>query len=196
MLEVNGVSLRFGEKEVLRGCDLRLEAGERLALMGPSGCGKTTLARIALGLQRPDSGAVRRNFARVAAVFQEPRLLPWRTAEENVNLVLTDREESLPEARAWLSRLELAEAAALYPAELSGGMQQRLSLARALAAKPGLLLLDEPFKAMDESLRERVLRLTADAIGEAALLLITHSRQEADALGCRVLRYTDGHFEP
>ncbi len=188
MLEVNGVSLRFGEKEVLRGCDLRLEAGERLALMGPSGCGKTTLARIALGLQRPDSGAVRRDFARVAAVFQEPRLLPWRTAEENVNLVLTDREESLPEARAWLSRLELAEAAALYPAELSGGMQQRL--------RPGLLLLDEPFKAMDESLRERVLRLTADAIGEAALLLITHSRQEADALGCRVLRYTDGHFEP
>lgn len=194
MLKLNDVSVRFGEKRVLDGCSLRLGAGERIALMGPSGCGKTTLARILLGLPAPDSGTVKCGFRRVAAVFQEPRLLPWLTAEENVNLVLTDRADSLPQARVWLQKLELGEASALYPAALSGGMQQRLSLARALAAKAELLVLDEPFKAMDDTLRERVLRVTAEAANDAALLLITHSEQEAEALGCRILRYDAGRF--
>ena len=194
MLKLNDVSVRFGEKRVLDGCSLRLGAGERIALMGPSGCGKTTLARILLGLLAPGSGTVKCSFRRVAAVFQEPRLLPWLTAEENVNLVLTDRAESLPQARVWLQKLELGEASALYPAALSGGMQQRLSLARALAAKAELLVLDEPFKAMDDTLRERVLRVTAEAVNDAALLLITHSEQEAEVLGCRILRYDAGRF--
>ena len=184
MLQLNDISVRFGTKPVLEGCSLRLEQGRRVALMGPSGCGKTTLGRVALLLQIPSSGTVTNRFTRTAAVFQEPRLLPWATAAENVNLVLTDRAESLPEARAWLERLELGEAAGLYPGALSGGMQQRLSLARALAARPELLVLDEPFKAMDEALKERVMRVTAQSLGTAALLLITHSEQEAAALGC------------
>ena len=162
--------------------------------MGPSGCGKTTLLRIALSLQVPDSGTVQRKAGGLAAVFQEPRLLPWRTAAENVNLVLSDREETLPEARAWLRRLELDDARELYPAELSGGMQQRVSIARALAASPMLLALDEPFKAMDSALRERVMGLTAERVKDTALLLATHSEEEAEALGCRVLRYQDGKF--
>ncbi len=190
MLKLNEVSVRFGDRRVLCACSLCLEKGERLALMGPSGCGKTTLARVALGLQSPDSGRVESDFSRVAAVFQEPRLLPWLTAEENVNLVLADSAESLPEARAWLARLELSEAAELYPAALSGGMQQRLSLARALAAKPDFLVLDEPFKALDAALHRRVLRLTAESLRDASLLLITHTEQEAEALGCRVIRWS------
>jgi len=194
MLELNEVSLRFGDKQVLDGCTLRLKAGEHIALMGPSGCGKTTLLRIALGLQDPESGTARRTSERAAAVFQEPRLLPWRTAAENVNLVLSDRDETLPEAREWLKRLELSDAGELYPAELSGGMQQRVSIARALAASPSLLVLDEPFKAMDSALRERVMGLTAETAKAAAILLATHSEDEARALGCSVLRYQDGRF--
>ena len=194
MLELNEISLRFGDKRVLDGCTLRLRAGEHIALMGPSGCGKTTLLRIALGLQVPDGGTVQCTAGQVAAVFQEPRLLPWRTAAENVNLVLSDGEETLPEARAWLRRLELYDARDLYPAALSGGMQQRVSIARALAVSPALLVLDEPFKAMDSALRERVMGLTAELGKNSALLLATHSEDEARALGCRVLRYQNGKF--
>ena len=189
MLRLHDVSLRFGDRQILDGCSLRLEKGQRLALMGPSGCGKTTLARIALSLLLPDSGKVETGFERMAAVFQEPRLLPWLTAEENVNLVLSDSADTLPQARAWLERLELGDAAALYPSELSGGMQQRLSIARALAVQPELLIMDEAFKGMDEELKGRVLRVVDDALGDCALLLITHSEQEALSLGCMPLRY-------
>ena len=103
MLEAKGLCLAFGGRAVLRDCDLRLAPGERLALMGPSGCGKTTLLRVLLSLQRPDSGEVRLRAARVGAVFQEPRLLPWRTALENVNLVLSDRAGTRDEALRWPS---------------------------------------------------------------------------------------------
>ena len=194
MLELKDVTLHFERKTVLDGCCLRLNAGERIALMGPSGCGKTSLLRAALGLQIPDGGSAGCTFQSVAAVFQEPRLLPWRTAAENVNLVLSDKAETMPEALHWLDTLELSDAQALYPSEMSGGMQQRLSIARALASKPQLLVMDEPFKAMDDKLSERVVRTVAASSGGAALLLVTHSEAEARALGCRVLRYENGKF--
>jgi ABC-type nitrate/sulfonate/bicarbonate transport system, ATPase component len=194
MLELRDISLCFEEKQVIDGCSLTLSPGERIALMGPSGCGKTSLLRVALSLQKPDTGTVCCRFERIAAVFQEPRLLPWCTAAENVNLVLSDRAGTMPEALSWLGKLELGEARGLYPAALSGGMQQRLSIARALAAKPELLVLDEPFKAMDEALDRRVRRVVADAITDTALLLVTHSEEEARFLGCRVLRYDAGRF--
>ena len=164
--------------------------------MGPSGCGKTTLLRVALGLQTPGSGRLDNHFLRPAAVFQETRLLPWRTALENVRLVLSDRAESRETARLWLERLELGEAAERYPAELSGGMQQRVSLARALAFAPDLLILDEPFKGMDEELRRRVTDLVSRSLPDAAILLATHSEEEAEALGCRILHYDRGRFSP
>ena len=194
MLEMRNVSLRLGDKQVLRGCDLSLADGERIALMGPSGCGKTTLLRVALSLQKPDAGEVSCSWNRIGAVFQEPRLLGWCTAEENVNLVLSDGPETAAEAALWLDRLELGEARELYPAELSGGMQQRLSIARALAVRPELLVLDEPFKAMDEALAARVRQTAAQALSDSALLLVTHSEEEARAFGCRILRYEDGRF--
>lgn len=194
MLELKDISLKYAQKRVLEHCSLRLKAGERIALMGPSGCGKTTLLRLALSLQMPDSGSVCCKAAHLAAVFQEPRLLPWRDAAENVNLVLSDREETMPEALVWLEKLELSDAAKLYPAELSGGMQQRVAIARALAANAELVIMDEPFKGMDEALRDRVIRTTDASLKNAALLLATHSEEEALALGCRVLRYGDGRF--
>lgn len=194
MLRLHDVSLRFGDRQVLDRCSLQLEKGQRLALMGPSGCGKTTLVRIALSLLVPDSGTVETGFTKVSAVFQEPRLLPWLTAEENVNLVLSDRAETFPASRAWLERMELGDAAELYPSALSGGMQQRLSIARALAIHPQFLVMDEAFKGMDEDLKARVLRVVDDELGDCALLLITHSEKEALSLGCTPLRYYNGRF--
>ncbi len=196
MLRLHEVSLSFGDRRVLENCSLSLSAGDRIALMGPSGCGKTSLLRVALGLQRPDAGEVFLRARRAAAVFQEPRLLPWLSAVENVNLVLSDGKATLGEAGLWLDRLGLGDSGRLLPSELSGGMQQRVSLARALACGPDLLLLDEPFRGMDEALRGRVLRLISDSLNGAALLLISHDREEAEALGCRVLRYASGRFEP
>ncbi len=196
VLELHDICLSFGEKTVFSGCGLVLPPGDRVALTGPSGCGKTSLLRIALGLQQPDSGSVRNASRRTAAVFQEPRLLPWCTALENVNLVLSDGPETFAEAQAWLDRLELADAAGLRPDALSGGMQQRVALARALAAGPDLLVLDEAFKGLDDELKQRVLHMLADTLPGVTLLMATHSEEEAEALGCRILRCRNGRFEP
>ena len=194
MVEVQGLTLAFGGNAVLRGVDFTLPRGGRAALMGASGSGKTTFLRVIAGLQKPDSGAVRVSTQRLACVFQEPRLLPWLTAAQNVNVVLSDRAETLPQAAAWLERFGLADAAEQYPAELSGGMQQRVALARAMAYDADLLLLDEPFKAMDDALRRSVMQTVADAAGDAAVLLVTHSAEEAEALGCTVYQYENGTF--
>ena len=194
MLELNNISVRYDGKSVLSGCGLSLGDGERLALMGPSGCGKTTLLRVALSLQPPDTGSVSGDQGRTAAVFQEPRLLPWRTAAENVNVVLSDTPDTMPEALSMLERVELSDAVEKYPAELSGGMQQRVSIARALAFRPDLLVLDEPFRGLDDELRGRIVSLLNTSLQSASLLLVTHSEEEAKTLGCRVLRYQDGRF--
>ena len=185
MLELRHISHCFDSLQVLKDVDLTLRPGQRIALMAPSGAGKTTLLRIALGLLKPGSGTVENRFSTVAAVFQEPRLLPWRTALENVNLVLGDRRETLEKARYQLEQLGLGDAAEKYPAELSGGMQQRVAIARALAAEAELLILDEPFKAMDGPLRRQVMDRVAAV--NAAILLVTHEKEEAAALGCDIV---------
>ena len=194
MLELKDISVRYDGKSVLSGCGLSLGDGERLALMGPSGCGKTTLLRVALSLLPPDTGSVSGAPGRTAAVFQEPRLLPWRTAAENVNVVLSDTPETMPEALSMLERVELSDAVEKYPAELSGGMQQRVSIARALAFRPDLLVLDEPFRGLDDELRGRMVSLLNTSLQSASLLLVTHSEEVAKTLGCRVLRYQDRRF--
>ncbi len=194
MLDCQGISVSFGGKPVLSDCSLTLRRGQRFALMGPSGCGKTTLLRVLLSLQKPDCGTVRIDARRIGAVFQEPRLLPWCTASENVNAVLSDCSETLQVANHWLDQLELSDAAGLLPDELSGGMQQRVSIARALAIQPELLLLDEPFKGLDSALHDRVISVVEASLGQCALLLATHSEEEAHAMGCQILCYSDGQF--
>lgn len=186
MLKLTGISHSYGDRPVLDNRNLTLYPGQRLALMGPSGCGKTTLLRIALGLLEPSEGTVENTFRKTSAVFQEPRLLQWRTALENVNLVLGDGKSTMETARSFLEQVKLSDAADKYPRELSGGMQQRVAVARALAAEGDLLILDEPFKAMDEALREQIIARVAET--KAAILLVTHEESEAEMLGCEIIR--------
>lgn len=194
MIETRDLTVTYDGRAVLRAVDLTVPDGGHIALMGPSGCGKTTLLRVLAGLRAPDGGTVRVSPGRMACVFQEPRLLPWRTAAENVNVVLSDRAQTMPQALAWLERLELSDARDQYPAALSGGMQQRVAIARALAYDAPVLLLDEPFRGLDAALRQRVTALVADAARAKALVLATHDAADAAALGCAVYAYADGAF--
>lgn len=188
MLELKDVSLSFGALEVLRGASLTLGQGERIAITGPSGCGKTSLLHVIAGLLHPDSGLVRNRAARTGCVFQEPRLLPWLSAEENVSIVMPHGTQG-QDALMLLKKLGLADSAEKHPCELSGGMQQRAALARALAYAPDLLLLDEPFRALDAA--SKALAIDAvNARADCAVILVTHSPEEADALGCRIIPFS------
>lgn len=188
MLELKDVSLSFGALEVLRGASLMLGQDERIAITGPSGCGKTSLLHVIAGLLHPNSGLVRNRAARTGCVFQEPRLLPWLSAAENVSIVMPHSTQG-QDALMLLKKLGLADSAEKHPCELSGGMQQRAALARALAYAPDLLLLDEPFRALDAASKA----LAIDAVNEradCAVILVTHSPEEADALGCRIIPFS------
>ena len=175
MIETRDLTVTYDGRAVLRAVDLTVPDGGHIALMGPSGCGKTTLLRVLAGLQTPDAGAM-------------------RTAAENVNAVLSDRAQTMPQALAWLERLELGDACDQYPAALSGGMQQRVAIARALAYDAPVLLFDEPFRGLDAALRARVTALIADAAADKTLVLATHDAADAAALGCAVYAYADGAF--
>lgn len=188
MLELKNVCLSYGKLEVLKNISLRLARGERIALMGPSGCGKTSLLRVSAGLQKPYSGSVINSAERTAMVFQEPRLLAWLSAEDNVKLTIPAGAKTSSPPVNWLEKLGIAEAAKKRPDELSGGMQQRVALARALAYEADLLLLDEPFKALDACTKENIIK-TISGSTDAAIILVTHDAGEAAALGCRVIEF-------
>lgn len=175
----------FGPRPILGPVSLTVGAGQRVALLGPSGVGKTTLLRIIAGLDR-DFAGTRAAPERLAMVFQEPTLLPWRTALANLTL---PTGATRAEAAALLAQVGLAGREAAYPRQLSLGQQRRLSLARAFAARPGILLMDEPFASLDEATRDRMLDLTAQLLDSsgAGLILVTHDPAEAARLGARPL---------
>ena len=207
VVELRGVSKTFGEGadavEALNGVDLLVRRGEFVSLIGPSGSGKSTLLRLVADLTPPTTGTVlveggtpaaARHAHRFAMVFQEPVLMDWRTVRENVELPLEIADGWSPERRreraeALLDDLELTGFADRWPWELSGGMQQRVALARALAPEPDLLLMDEPFGALDEMTRERLnelLSALAARLG-TTVLFVTHSIAEAVFLSDRVV---------
>lgn len=184
---------------VLRDVSLTVQPGEVLAILGTSGCGKSTLLRIAGGLDSPTTGGVRIDGswvsgidARCAVGFQEPRLLPWRTITDNVALGLPDgttRDAGRGRVATLLELVGLTDFADHRPREISGGMAQRASLARALARNPGVLLLDEPFGALDALTRLKMQDLLLDihAAAPTTVLLVTHDVDEALQLADRVI---------
>ncbi|MEE1621761.1 ABC transporter ATP-binding protein [Zafaria sp. Z1313] len=186
-------------RTVLAGIDFEVAAGEVLAILGPSGCGKSTLLRAVAGLDAPTSGRVAIGTEpvngldeRTAVAFQEPRLLPWQSVRANVELGLprgTSKAEAAQRVDELLELVELGPYAGHRPREISGGMAQRTSLARALARRPGVLLLDEPFGALDALTRLKMQDLLLDIhrAHPATVLLVTHDVDEALQLADRIL---------
>ncbi|ROP77399.1 sulfonate transport system ATP-binding protein [Frigoribacterium sp. PhB107] len=216
-LSLRGVGRRF-DRPVLHGVELDVAAGEIVAVLGPSGCGKSTLLRQLGGLDQPDTGTVRigdeparHADQRCAVAFQEPRLLPWRTLRDNVALGLpkpskststsfpkltkADRHARLTEL---LDLVHLTPAGARRPREVSGGMAQRASLARALARQPAVLLLDEPFGALDALTRLRMQDLLLDVHDAlpTTVVLVTHDVDEALYLADRIVLLADLSQQP
>ena len=203
-LRFTGVAKRFGTGTLaLADVDLTVAPGEFVSVVGPSGCGKSTLLRLASGLAEPGAGRIELRSDRLAYVFQDPTLLPWRSAQANVELVLElstgagrlAKPERRARAAAALRTVGLAGFERQLPAHLSGGMRMRVSLARALVLDPDLFLFDEPFGALDEITRlhmqEELQRLflagSAGAAVSVGALFITHSVSEAVFLSDRVL---------
>ena len=200
-VSLHGVRRVFdGGVVALDGVDLEVRAGELVAILGPSGCGKSTLLRLVAGLDAPQDGSVavaaRRadaGRARISFVFQDAHLLPWRTVRRNVELPLelagVERTARAAAAGRRIAQVGLADAARRYPAQLSGGMRMRASLARALVTDPELLLLDEPFAAVDEITRayldEQLLELWGQR--RITVLFVTHSIAEAAFLAERIV---------
>jgi sulfonate transport system ATP-binding protein len=191
---LRGVSRSWDEIVGLSDIDLDIADGERVAVIGRSGSGKTTLLRALAGLDTGITGELR-GAAAPAVVFQDPRLFPWRSALDNVALGLrgTDPRDR---ARAMLAEVGLHGREAAWPRQLSGGQRQRVALARALVREPDLLLLDEPFSALDALTRVSAQALVADLWERhrPALLLVTHDVEEALLLTDRVLLLADGRL--
>ena len=179
MIELNNISVKFGSNSVLTDFTMKVNQGEHIALMGPSGSGKTTVLKLITNLIRPNTGKIVCRTSKIAYMFQEPRLIPWMTAAENVNLVLGDKPETLPSAVKWLNSVGLGDAINKYPSELSGGMQQRTALARALAYDADVLLLDEPLSALDEEMALTTLSLIKENTKDKTVILVTHNSNHA-----------------
>ncbi|OBH93850.1 ABC transporter ATP-binding protein [Mycobacterium scrofulaceum] len=199
-LELESVRLSYTGTPVIDGLSLTVRPGEILVLTGPSGCGKSTLLRALAGLLRPDEGRVLADGAEVATtsgdrgmVFQDNALLPWRTVRSNIELALRLRGEPRATRRAqaerWIDELGLAGFGHFLPKSLSGGMRQRVQLARGLAGAPRAVMMDEPFGALDTQTRAAMQRLLIDTwrTHPTTIVFVTHDVDEALALGDRIV---------
>lgn len=198
-LNIAGISKSFGSREVLKGIDLQIPAGQFVAIVGRSGCGKSTLLRLLAGLDSPSAGELGAGKGPLAAaredtrlMFQEARLLPWKRVIDNVGLGLTG--DWRPKALEALAAVGLAERANEWPTALSGGQKQRVALARALIHQPRLLLLDEPLGALDALTRIEMQQLIERLWQQHgfSVLLVTHDVAEAVAIADRVILIEEG----
>lgn len=187
------------ERRAIAGVDLHVASGELVCIIGPSGCGKTTLLNVLAGLDSPDGGTVEITGGRgpkpvTSYVFQEPRLLPWSTVSSNLRFVLDARQDARALVDAWLERVGLAGRGDDYPRQLSIGQRQRVAVARALIVQPDVLLMDEPFSALDEltASRMRVELLALWNELRCTVVFVTHNPLEAALLADRILVMSPG----
>ncbi len=187
MLTIRDLSFGYKKNElVLDKFNLELKDGELIALMGPSGCGKSTLLQLIANFLSPISGQIEKTSQKISYAFQEPRLFPWLTVEENLNAVISEASPSLADI---LEMVEMQDAQHLYPEQLSGGMKSRVSLARAIMFAGDLFLLDEPFSALDAELRLELSKRLREWLKSSnrSAILVTHQKDDARLFADRII---------
>lgn len=188
MYELKNIDFSYGEKPVLKNFSLSLPEKGVICLFGASGLGKTTVLRLMAGLETPRAGSIEGfENKRITFIFQEDRLLPWRTAKENVALALGNAPDAEGKAVRWLGALGLENDVDRYPDEMSGGMCRRVSAARALAPESDVILADEPFTGLDEKNRIALAKLFAKKAEKELVVIVTHSEEEAAMLNAEAV---------
>ncbi len=192
MINIRNLSVKFDEKNIFSDFSIDFEYSRITAVMGPSGCGKTTLSRVLSGLTIPDTGSIDGiGNNRISMIFQENRLLPWKTAGDNIKLVLKEMqpEAATRQTHYLLQKFGLSQLENKFPSQLSGGMKQRVSIARALACPSEILIMDEPFKALDMKTEKSVIDTFRELHNKTprTTILITHSPSEALAIADRIV---------
>lgn len=186
MIQFEHVNKSYGKTPILRDLTFTIPDGQFVILIGPSGCGKTTLLNLISGLATPDTGTIEATDTRLSYMFQSPRLLPWRTVEENIRLV---REDAAPEAvRTLISDVGLKGFEGYYPTQLSGGMARRCALARAFHFGGKFFLMDEPFQGLDYGIRMEMVNMLLEIwqIKKPGVLFVTHEIDEALTVATRI----------
>ena len=194
MLEISHLTKSFGNKKVIDDFSYEFKCGKVTAILGESGCGKTTLLRCIAGLQEPDSGEIINYLKNISFAFQEDRLLPWLTVSQNINLVLGEKPKSDEEMKKLLENFDLHDIENSFPSQLSGGMRQRVSLARAYVHKSELLLMDEPFSELDEGTKSRVIDFLIENKKERTIIYITHSQKEAQSFADEIITFNSSYI--
>lgn len=192
MLNMNNVSFSYNNLKILDSFSTDISKNRVTVILGPSGCGKTTLLNLISGLIKPNSGAITNQFSQsISYIFQEPRLMSWKTVEQNILFVLDslDPKERILRCTHYLDVLEMTDFRNYYPHQLSGGMKQRCSIARAFAYPSDLMLLDEPFKGLDISLKFNLIKLfnKISKTDHRTSIFVTHDIQEAILIGDEIV---------
>ncbi|PNR96433.1 MULTISPECIES: ABC transporter ATP-binding protein [Petrotoga] len=185
VLKADGLIKRFGDLLVIDNWSLELKEGEKIVLLGPSGCGKTTFFRIVAGLERQSEGKVETFVDKIGYVFQEPRLLPWRTVYDNLKIILDDEKK----IKQIIGMMGLEGFEILLPSRLSGGMKQRVNIARSLLVQPQILLMDEPFTSLDLNIKLSIIEDMNKMWNKSyfSILMVTHDIKEALMLGNKIV---------
>ena len=190
MIEIKDLYFSYGEKAVIKNLNLKFPSSGTYAIMGPSGCGKTTLLYLIAGLLKPSGGSIELDRDKIAYSFQEPRLLEQMTALENVKFVLKGKD-ARAKAQKSLKALGLEDEMDYFPRSLSGGMKQRVSIARALAYDGDVTLLDEPFNGLDEEIKGQAAALLREKAQGSLVIIITHSTEDAMLCGAKILNFEE-----